>query len=497
MKRKILLVLSLVIGMSAIQTGPLAAPTEVHAEIVDEIISGDYGYTVQPDGTASISSYKGAGGELTIPGQLDGYPVTGIGEKVFYDNQDIKKVTLPDSVESIGWLSFSQCKNLETVETGANLKTIGSSAFYDCEKLTSISLHNQLTTIRYEAFSRCTALKKIELPESLEKISDWAFEFSGLETVTLPSKVTEIGRSTFEGCPNLQEFICSDNLQTLEMNVFFDAVQLKKIVLGKNTQMIIPSVYNDYLAFPGRCEWIMPRVEEIVIPDANPYLKNEDHVIYTKDGKTLVYYMTTKTGTDFTVPEGVKTIGTNAFVGNYDLQTVQLANSVTTIQQCAFSGCRNLTSIAISDSVTSIPDGCFKYCTSLSKVNLPSTVKSVGVAAFGKWQKVLTVGGKNTKFAAKAVDKSTTILCAKGSLASKYKARINTRGKHIVYHLGGGVNNAANTYYFTKTFTLKKPTRPGYTFAGWYTNAAKTKKITKVAAGKNYVLYAKWVKKAA
>lgn len=415
--------------MSAVQTGGIADPAEVHAEIVDRIVSGDYEYTVLPDGTASIASYKGTDAAITVPGELDGLPVTKIG-------------------------GF--------------------------------------------AFEGCTFLKTIELPDSIEGIAGDAFMGSGIETFTLPPKVTSIGKFAFLGCKNLQEFICSDNLQTLDMmGMFSDARQLKKIVLGKNTQMIIPPNYSDYSDTAFYFEFDMPRVEEIVIPADNPYLKNEDNIIYTKDKKTLVYYMTTKTGSSFSVPEGVKTIGTNAFVGNYDLQTVQLANSVTTIQRGAFSGCRNLTSISISDSVTDIPDGCFKYCTSLSRVNLPSTVKSVGAAAFGKWLKVLTVGGKSTKFAAKAVDKSTTILCAKGSLASKYKARINTKGKRIVYHLDGGVNNAANTYYFTKTFTLKSPTRPGYTFAGWYTNAAKTKKITKAAAGKNYVLYAKWVKKTA
>jgi uncharacterized repeat protein (TIGR02543 family) len=128
-------------------------------------------------------------------------------------------------------------------------------------------------------------------------------------------------------------------------------------------------------------------------------------------------------------------------------------------------------------------------------VNLPSTVKTVKVSAFPKYVKVLTVGGKNTTFEANSVNKATTIVCSKSSKAAKYKAKINSKGKQIVYQLGGGVNNASNVYSFTKTFTLKNPTRAGYTFAGWYTDAAKTKKITKVTAGKNYVLYAKWVKK--
>ena len=425
MKRKFLLVLLLVVGISSVQTGFIADPVNVYAAEEEKLVSGDYTYQVQ-DGTAVITSYSGTDEALTVPNELGGYPVIKIGDS---------------------------------------------------------------------AFDGCKSLKEVELPDSLEEIGWYAFSSSGIEKITLPANVTTIGKFAFFNCQSLQEFICSENLPTLDMvGLFTDARQLKKIVLGKNTQMITPPNYSDYFDTTLDFEYDMPRVEEIVIPDANPYLKNADNVIYTKDGKTLVYYMTTKTGTQFTVPEGVKTIGARAFVGNYALKTVQLANSVTTIQQNAFSGCKNMTSIAISDSVKSIPDGCFRYCRSLSKVNLPSTVKSVGTYAFDKSLRVLTVGGKDTKFAAKAVDKSTTIVCAKGSQAAKYKAKINTKGKHIVYNLGGGVNNAGNVYYFTKTFTLKNPTRPGYKFAGWYTNAAKTKKITKVTAGKNYVLYAKWVK---
>lgn len=120
MKRKFLLVLSLVIGISAVQTGFVADPVEVHAEIADGIICGDYGYTVQQDGTASISSYKGTDAELIIPDQLDGYSVTRIGERALYNNSVIKKLTLPDSIESIGFVAFSHCGNLEIVETGAN-----------------------------------------------------------------------------------------------------------------------------------------------------------------------------------------------------------------------------------------------------------------------------------------------------------------------------------------------------------------------------------------
>lgn len=68
----------------------------------------------------------------------------------------------------------------------------------------------------------------------------------------------------------------------------------------------------------------------------------------------------------------------------------------------------------------------------------------------------------------------------------------------ITYKLYGGTNNKANPTTFTKTsaFTLKNPTRAGYTFLGWYTSSKFETKKTKIVKGteKNYTLHARWQK---
>lgn len=75
-----------------------------------------------------------------------------------------------------------------------------------------------------------------------------------------------------------------------------------------------------------------------------------------------------------------------------------------------------------------------------------------------------------------------------------------TRTKYtITYKLNGGKNNSKNPAYYTSTtatIKLKDPTKKGYKFAGWYTDAKYKNKITQIKKGSTgkKTLYAKWTK---
>ena len=67
----------------------------------------------------------------------------------------------------------------------------------------------------------------------------------------------------------------------------------------------------------------------------------------------------------------------------------------------------------------------------------------------------------------------------------------------ITYNLNGGKNSSSNptTYNVdTSTITLANPTKTGYTFGGWYSDANFTTKVTQIAKGStgNKTFYAKW-----
>ena len=67
----------------------------------------------------------------------------------------------------------------------------------------------------------------------------------------------------------------------------------------------------------------------------------------------------------------------------------------------------------------------------------------------------------------------------------------------ITYNLDGGTNHVDNLTNYTietPTITLKEPTKTGYTFNGWYSEAGFTNNVTEIATGStdNKTFYAKW-----
>lgn len=124
---------------SAVSSETGDTPTEPEAEpepafdtslIGRTFISGDYEYTVQEDGTVFISSYSGETRELTLPTELDGYEVTGIGDAAFSGNDALERLIVPGEIKSIGAEAFFGCDNLSSITLEEGVESIGEEAFY-------------------------------------------------------------------------------------------------------------------------------------------------------------------------------------------------------------------------------------------------------------------------------------------------------------------------------------------------------------------------------
>lgn len=121
--------------------------------------------------------------------------------------------------------------------------------------------------------------------------------------------------------------------------------------------------------------------------------------------------------------------------------------------------------------------------------------ENVSIAAKGHIWTAWTVTVKPTT--SKAGEESRT--CSVCKQTEKHQvSKLSQKKYKITYKLNKGKNNKKNpkTYTSAKKVVLKKPTRKGYAFKGWYTDRKCTKKITSIKKGskKNYTVYAKWSK---
>ena len=122
---------------------------------------------------------------------------------------------------------------------------------------------------------------------------------------------------------------------------------------------------------------------EVTKEDLKNAVEDEFGVKYSKDWKILLKAPIGLKG-KYSIREGVKVVGNDAFQGCGFLTNIDLPESLTSIGRNAFCGCDSLTSIIIPNGVTSIGDYAFFYCDSLTSIIIPNGVTSIGDHAFSK-----------------------------------------------------------------------------------------------------------------
>ena len=129
------------------------------------------------------------------------------------------------------------------------------------------------------------------------------------------------------------------------------------------------------------------KVNSFSVSSSNKYLKAEDGVLYTKNGKKLVRCPSERKGA-FTVPETVTSIAHNAFRNCEGITSIQIPESVNVIGSGAFFKCSKLKSINIPSQVTTLGENMFYNCSSLESITLPYGLKILGISAFGRCYKL-------------------------------------------------------------------------------------------------------------
>ncbi len=191
------------------------------------------------DGKITVVAYEGTAAELTIPSEIDGLPVTAIGDNAFYTST-IEKITLPNSITHIGKNAFGLCESLSEIVFSEGLVSIANSAFQNCPALTSITLPSSVKTIGDAVFYNCDTLETFRFPDRIESIGTQLFW--GCETLTdvyLPCSMPIIPYGMFYGCVSLRHNeLIIPNVTEIGDAAFFNCKSLELLIVPHTVKVI-------------------------------------------------------------------------------------------------------------------------------------------------------------------------------------------------------------------------------------------------------------------
>lgn len=323
------------------------------------------------------------GGQQTLTGGSPGdYPYNDyeMPYEALYGKKSLNLIVLPDKLTKIGIAAFGECQNLTgSINIPEGVTEIEVGAFFNCRALSgSISLPSTLKYIGrgYDrwwyggVFTYCGFNSQLVLPNNLEKILGNAFEgCEGLYgELRLPEKLNELGDNVFRDCRNLSGSLSiPQDLHKIPNNAFeycgsfngtltfhdgitsigeyaFRGTHFKgEISLPKNLVVI-----QNY-AFAG-CDFS----GELNLPKTLRSIGRKAFGDLEGDGSCWRLMGTIE------FPEGLQSIGEQAFVNCRSIEGLVFPESMETIQNNAFNGCYGISSIVCkSDMPANILNGAF------------------------------------------------------------------------------------------------------------------------------------------
>ncbi|MGN1413687.1 MAG: leucine-rich repeat protein [Anaerovoracaceae bacterium] len=241
----------------------------------------------------------------------------------FCNMTEIKDVVIGDGVTRIGTYAFFNCDHsMDTVSIPGSVKSIGHHAFRSSERLKTISIAEGVETIGRRVFEGCTSLQTITIPASVtamggpdeEYYTQGAFcKCTSLREVTFLNPETSINtHRMFWECYNLERVTLPQNY-VMKNGMFYCCEKLKYINATEESDINFPA---DMTAIPQ----------------------------YSLEGMNSIEVLT--------IPEGVTSIGTEAFCES-QFKVINLPKSLTTIATTSFRNCPKLETITIADGNTS------------------------------------------------------------------------------------------------------------------------------------------------
>ena len=310
----------------------------------------EWEYREQNDGSVCISAYNGTSENVKIPAEIDGKPVKVLSLHDISPSLGVKTVEIPASVELIWSRSFGETITELTVAEG-------NPYFYSKDGMLFMKETDALLAVPR---GRSGA---VNVPDGTKQIDAYALsDCKNVTSVTLTGGVTYIGVSAFAGCTALSSVNIPSSVTEMGDYAFYNCKKLETLD--------IPATVTSFgkMCFDGT-----PFIEKL----------REKNTLVVING-VLVDGNYTKGAV--VIPNNVTKIAAGAFVlgfmGNAEITSVTIPDSVVEIGEEAFARCGNLAEVRLPSGLKELPDKAFYLCNALKKIEIPSGVESIGMNAF-------------------------------------------------------------------------------------------------------------------
>lgn len=299
--------------------------------------------------------------------------ITRIGDFFFREFREINKIKFPEGVTELGENVFAYCEGIEELEFPSTLKKIpsfkdemyGNSVF---SNLKAVIISEGILEIGYRVFDGCRQLKNVHLPSTIEKIGDRAFaNCSSLEQIELPENLISIGNEVFEGCTSLEVINLPEKLEQMGYNVFANCSMLNELIFPSNLKTI-PSI--------GGCG-----IKKVTIPEGVVEL---GYGAFSRCNNLLAIQL----------PSTIEKIGEEAFELT-GITSITWPEKVTMIPDGVFLGSA-IKEFTVPNTVEEISSNAFTSCYNLTKITIPRSVKYIGEAAFLNSRNVTIYGDRDS-----------------------------------------------------------------------------------------------------
>ena len=241
----------------------------------------------------------------------------------------------------------------------------------------------------------------------------------------------------------------SSPAENFEYSIENNAITIDKYI-GTNSDVAIPNYIQDLpvtklgidafrytpvvnLYIPENVEFIPAEtffdsqcLTHIIVDNNNPFLKSVDGVLYNKNVTKILLYPRKKSGTSFSILDGVIEIGRFTFYKSNLLQVI-LHDTLTIIGDGSFSNCKELICVDGGENVISIGWLAFSYCESIKEIYIGPNVSEIDSVTFPECFSLVDfhVNQKNSYYAdidgvLFTADKTKLISYPAGRLDSSY-----------------------------------------------------------------------------